>query len=64
MQKLLDKVNKNSYIKLIGGMNARVGNNKFLNIVGTKEEATLNNNGRKLTDFCTFNDLKIIKILF
>ena len=27
LQKILDKVNKNDYIMLIGDMNARVGNN-------------------------------------
>jgi len=54
LQKILDKVNKNEYIMLIGGMDARVGNNRFANIVGTNGEATLNSNGRKLIDFCTF----------
>jgi len=60
LQKILHKVNKNDYIMLIGGTNARVGNNRVLNIVGTNGEATLNNNGRKLIDFCKFNDLKIM----
>jgi len=58
LQKILDKVNKNDYIILIGDMNARVGNNRVANIVGTNGEATLNSNGRKLIDFCTFNNLK------
>jgi len=31
LQKILDKVNKNDYVMLIGDMNARVGNNSFLN---------------------------------
>jgi len=53
-------VNKNDYIMLIGDMNARVGNNRVANIVGTNGEATLNSNGRKLIDFCTFNNLKIM----
>ena len=61
---LLDKVNKNDYIMLIGDMNARVGNNKVANIVGTNEEATLNSKGRKPIDFCTFNNLKIINAFF
>ena len=59
LQKILDKVNKNDYITLIGDMNARVGNNRVANIVVANGEATLNNNGKKLTDFCTFNNLKI-----
>jgi len=42
-------------------MNARVGNNRVANIVGTNGESTLNSNGRKLINFCTFNNLKIIK---
>jgi len=28
--------------------------------VGTNGEATVNSNGRKLIDFCTFNNLKIM----
>ena len=35
LQKVLDKVNKNDYIMLIGDMNARVGNKRVANIVGT-----------------------------
>jgi len=49
---------------LIGDMNARVGNNRMIDIVGTNGEATLNNNGRKLIDFCTFNNLKIMITFF
>jgi len=45
---------------LIGDINARVRNNRVSNIVGTNGEATLNSNGRKLVDFCTFNNLKIM----
>ena len=53
-------MNENDYITLIENMNARVGNNSVAKIVGTKGEATLNSNGRKLIDFRTFNNLKII----
>ena len=51
LQKMLDKVNKNDYIMLIGDMNASVGNNRIANIVGTNGEATLNNNGKNLKNF-------------
>ena len=47
LQTILDEVNKNDYIMLIGDMKARVGNNRVANIVGTNGEATLNNNGKK-----------------
>ena len=49
--KVLDKVNWNDYVMLIGDMNVRVGNNRVINIVGTNGETTLNNNGRKVIDF-------------
>ena len=49
-------MNKNDYIMLIGDMNVIVGNNGVANIVGTNGEATLNSSGRKLIDFCTFNN--------
>jgi len=64
LQKILDKVNKNDYIMLIGDMNARVGNNRIANVMGTNGEATLNSNGRKLIDFCKFNNLKIMNTFF
>jgi hypothetical protein len=49
LQKVVDRVNKNAYIMLIGDMNTQVGNNiiKITNIVGTNEEASLNYNGEK-----------------
>jgi len=46
---------------LIRDTNARVGNNRVANILGTNGEASLNSNGRKLIDFCTFNNFKIMK---
>ena len=49
---------------LVGDMNARVGNNRFADIVGTNGEATLNGNGRTWIDFCTFNNLKIMNTFF
>ena len=64
LQKILDKVSKNDYIMLTGDMNARVGNNRDANTVGTNGEATLNSKGRKLIDFCTFNNLKIMNTFF
>jgi len=64
LQKILDKVSKNDYIMSIGDMNARVGNNRVANIVGTNGEATLNSNGRKLIDSCTLNNLKIMNTFF
>jgi len=36
LQKILDKVNKNDYIMLIGDMNARVGNNRVATHSGYK----------------------------
>jgi len=45
-------------------MNARVRNNRVSNIVGTNGVATVNSNIRKLIDFCTFNNLKIMNTLF
>ena len=44
---------------LRGDMNARLGNNRVVNMKGTNGDATLNSNGRKLIDFCTLNNLKI-----
>jgi len=46
------------------GDRARIGNNIAAKIVGVNGEATLNSNGRKLVDFCTFNNLKIVNTFF
>jgi len=64
LQKILGKVNKNDYIMLIGDMNGRVGNNRVANIVGTNGEDSLNSNGKKLRDFCTFNNPRIMNTFF
>jgi hypothetical protein len=45
-------------------MKARVGNNEATDMVGANGEAALNNNGKKLIDFCTVNNLKIINTFF
>ena len=45
---------------LRGNINTRVENNKVTKIVGTSGEDTLNNNGKKWLDFCTYNNLKIL----
>jgi len=49
---------------LVGDTNTRVGNKRVANIVATNGEATLNSNARKLIDFCTFNNLKIMNTFF
>ena len=59
LQNILHKMNKNDYIMLIRDMNARVGNNRVANTVGTNGEATLNSNGGTLIDFCKFANLKV-----
>jgi hypothetical protein len=48
---LLGKVNKNDYIMLIGDTNARFGNNRVANIVGTNGVATFNSNSKKTSRF-------------
>jgi hypothetical protein len=60
LQKIMDKVNKNDYIMLIENINATAGNNKVTNTVGINGKAELHNNSKKLIDFCTFNNFKIM----
>ena len=45
-------------------MNVRVGNNRVANIVATDRETTLKSNGRKLINFCTYNNLKIMNTFY
>ena len=64
LQKAFDKVNKNDYILLMGDLNARIRNRGIQNVMGTNGEDILNNNGNKLIDFSTFNQLKIMNTYF
>jgi hypothetical protein len=48
----------------MGDLNARFGNNKIMKIVGTNGEPTVKNNGKKLIDFCTFNNMRIMNSFF
>ena len=54
----MDKGNKYNYTILTGDMNAKVGNTKLTGVVGANGEAALND-CKTLTDFRTWNNLKI-----
>jgi hypothetical protein len=45
---------------MMGDLNARIGNTKIMKIAGTNGEPAVNNNGKKLIDFCTFNNMRIV----
>jgi exonuclease III len=64
LQNILEKTNKNDYILMMGDLNARIGNTKIMKIVGTNDKPTVNNNGKKLRDFCTFNNMRIMNSFF
>jgi hypothetical protein len=53
LQNAVNKINKNDYLMILGDLTAQVGNTRISNTVGTNGEATINSNGKKLTDFCT-----------
>jgi hypothetical protein len=60
LQNILEKTNKQDYLLLMGDLNARIGITKIMKIVGRNGEPTVNNNGKKLRDFCTFNNMRIM----
>ena len=64
LQKIFDKVNRKDFIMLKGDMNARFGNKRVANTVGKNGESTLNSNDRKLIEFGTFSNLKIMNTFF
>jgi hypothetical protein len=47
----------------LGYMNAGIGNTKIMKIIGTNGKSTINNNRKKLTDFCVFNNIRIMTFL-
>jgi hypothetical protein len=65
LQKILDTVNNNDYMLLIGVTDASVRSNEAAtNIVSTNGEAALNNNSKKLIDICIFCNSKVMKTHF
>ncbi|XP_022204516.1 craniofacial development protein 2-like [Nilaparvata lugens] len=64
LQKQLTACNKADYVIVAGDLNARVGNQPIPQVVGTFGEYHLNENGRQLRDFCTYNELKITNTFF
>ena len=62
--KIRDKINKNDYIILAGDYNARVGKIPIDGILGTHDESIINNNGHKLKEFASVNELKITNTFF
>ncbi|PSN40274.1 hypothetical protein C0J52_24554 [Blattella germanica] len=57
LQETIHKINKNDYLILAGDMNGRVGNMPVKDVLGTNGESTINENGKKLIDFASFNNL-------
>ena len=49
---------------MAGGYNARVGKIPIDGILGTNGETTINNNGHKLKEFASVNELKIMNTFF
>jgi hypothetical protein len=50
----MNKIDKNDYILLMGGLNARIGKQKIEKIIGKIGEPNINIHGKKLTDGCFF----------
>jgi hypothetical protein len=45
-------------------LNARIGNNSIPELTGSNAKPTLNKNGQALSDFVSFNELKITNTFF
>jgi hypothetical protein len=45
---------------MLGVLNARIGNTKTVKTVGKSGEPAININGKKLTNFCIFNNIRIM----
>ena len=64
IQKVIDKYNKTDHIVIAGDLNARVGKSPIPNVCGTYGEETINENGKVLRNFATFNELKLTNTFF
>ena len=58
LQKEPNKVSKKYRVVICGELNARIGNQRILEVVGTFGEQTINDIGQELSQFGTYNDLK------
>lgn len=61
---VVEKINMNDYVIIAGDLNARIGNQTISQCVGGEGEPTINENGKKLRDFVTYNNLKIVNTFF
>jgi len=64
LQDQIDKINKSDYIIVAGDYNASVGKIPIDRILGTNSKITINNNGHKLKEFASVNELKIKNTFF
>ena len=63
-QDQIDRIKKNDYIIVAEDYNARVGIIPIDGILGTNGEIITNNNGDKLKEFASVNELKIMNTFF
>ncbi|CAF4461107.1 unnamed protein product, partial [Rotaria sp. Silwood2] len=67
LQQTIDKTPKNDMVLIMGDLNARVSQQQHLDrfsVVGKHAGDDLNENGQRLTDFCSINDLIIANTFF
>ncbi|CAF4446521.1 unnamed protein product [Rotaria sp. Silwood2] len=67
LQQTLDKTPKNEMVLIMGDFNARVSQQQHLDgfsVVGKHAVDDLNENGQRLTDFCSNNDIIIANTFF
>ena len=66
LQAVINKAPKRDLLILLGDMNAKIGsdNSGLEHVMGIHGMGTMNDNGRRFTDFCAFNSLIIGGSLF
>jgi len=64
LQHQIDKINKNDYVIVAGDYNARVGKIPIDGNLGTNGEITIKNNGHKLKELASVNELQITNTFF
>ena len=64
LQKATQRVHPEDDLVIAGDLNAQVGNRKIGKTTGTFGIGDVNSNGKKLIDFCTFNNLRILNTFF
>lgn len=64
LQRTIQRVDPQDYLIIAGDLNAKVGDKKMGKTVGTYGYRGINQNGKRLIDYCVYNQLRIMNTFY